>query len=187
MSDLSTSPTILCPRGVSGLDPLRLDMSSISEAENRHHEMGFVTPQKAPELLTLFNRAWLRAMEYYVAVKLELAEAQNELNKVTAVIILDKAPDLLTARGFKTSSKDLRDAVCALDDDFTKATAKVCTIEALVELLKIKAEFLENAYTGTKKILGEGVYDRRNTNLGGDTGDSEPGQTRGDGYGRSKF
>jgi hypothetical protein len=187
MTDLTNTPTIICPRGTSGLEPIRLDMAIISEAEGRHHEMGFVTPQKAPELLTLFNKAWLRAMEYYVAVKLELAEAQNELNRVTAIIILDKAPDLLASRGFKTSSKDLRDAICALDDNFEKATTKVCTIEAIAELLKIKAEFLENAYTGTKKILGEGVYDHRNQNLSGDTGTGEAGQRNPDGYGRSKF
>lgn len=185
MTDLTSSPIILCPRGIAGLDPISLDMAVIYTAESRHHEMSFVTPQKAPELLTLFNKAWLRAMEYYVAVKLELAEAQNELNKVTAIIVLDKAPDILASKGFKNSSKDLRDAVCALDDDFNKATEKVCSIEAIAELLKIKAEFLENAYTGTKKILGEGVYDHRNQNLSGDTGTGEPG--RSDGYGKSRF
>src|SRR4051812_134507 len=93
-----------------------LDLESIFMAEARQGEIAIVTPVKAPELLSLFNKAWLdpdNLVKDLVATKIEV---ENEVEKRRATILLYEAKAFLKEQGIE-STKDTRDAVIVLDPE----------------------------------------------------------------------
>jgi hypothetical protein len=192
---MSTDTLFLVPRGVPGLAPLQLDLTVVHLAESRVQEIGFLTPQKAPELMSLFNKANLDLARYLAELTLERVQAEATVNNIKSVVVLDRAVDILKAKGLTTEgnpagSKDLRDAVLNGDQEYQKALLTLNVIETYVELIRNKMRVMENSYTGAKKIIGDGSsgpYNRRNPNLTGDSGSLEPGQTLPGGWVSPKY
>lgn len=134
-----------------------IQLDSIFQAEARAEEIQAVTPQKAPELLVTFNKAYLDLTEMVAKLKYEQARAEDEMNKVRARILVDEMPSLLKAKGLANSA-DTRQALIDLDTNYQVAKDRVDMIEATVEYLKGKVKFMENAYTSVKKIIGEQAW-----------------------------
>jgi hydrogenase maturation factor HypE len=87
-------------------------------------------------------------------LRYEQARATDEMNKVKARILIDKAPGILKEKGL-TNSVDMRNAIIDTDPEYEEAKDRADRIEATVEYLKGKLKFMENAYTAVKKIIGE--------------------------------
>ena len=65
----------LVPRGNPGLTPLQLNMQTIIDAEHRVGEVAIMTPEKAPEMLATFNRAYLDLTRMLSYLELEANSA----------------------------------------------------------------------------------------------------------------
>lgn len=144
----------------------------IRRVEDRIAEIANVTPHKAPELLATFNRAYLDLDQYIRQIEMELVYARQRVSTIKAEIILDRADEIFKQRGLKASA-DLRQAVVDLDEGYQKAVERVGALEAAREYLKGKQKSIEMAYGSVRKILGEGTYNHRNTNLNGNVDYSE--------------
>lgn len=165
-----TGSTLTVPRGIPGLAPLQIDLQSVYKAESRIPEVAFVTPQKAPELLATFIEAYQLLNQSIVSLDFERSQAERASNRVRATILIDKMPEIIAKKGLATSrspagSEDIRKAVLDLDPEYTSSLDKIDALHAAVELLKGKMKSIEMAYTSVKKIIGEGAYNFRNTNL----------------------
>jgi hypothetical protein len=156
---------------------LSINLGSLKKAENRIQEIAIVTASKAPELLAFFNSAYLEGSRLIALLELEVNRATRSANAIKSVVILDRAPEILKAKGLATDknpggSADLRQAVLEGDSEYQAALEVQQHLEATLELIKGKNKGIEMAYTSVKKILGESSYEtRRNPNLSGDTGD----------------
>lgn len=149
--------TLLVPRGVPNLAPINIDLREINAAEDRIIEIQGVNKHKAPELLACFNRAYLACTKQATMLEQEKNEAQREANKQRSICLLDRAPEQLKAKGL-SNTKDMREAILDIDEEYQAALIKVELITTAQQLLKDKAKGIEMAYTSVKKIIGEGAY-----------------------------
>ena len=140
----------IVPRGEK--TSISINLSRVLIAEQRGEEVSAVTPHKAPELLATFNRAYLDASEIFSRLKLEQARGEDAVAKAKALVLIDKLPGLLKEKGL-SSSADIREALVESDTDYQKAKERLDMINAMVEYIKGKMRFLENAYTAVKKIM----------------------------------
>lgn len=152
-----------------------LDMREIYRAEGRLIELRGVTKLKAGELIHTFIEAWSRAAEYVGQLDAELARAKSALNRVRAVVVLDKAPEQLKQRGLSSSrspggSEDLRNAVVSCDKDYQAAEEVVIQTTAAIAFMKTKVEKFKMAYFSVDRDAGPV---RRDTS--GGTGDEDLG------------
>jgi len=151
---METETAFIVPRGDPGLAPLRLDMELVHYAESRIPEVAFVNAFKAPELLAVFNKAYLDLTKIVASLEVEMGAAELQANMRRSEVVLDVAPEVLSKRGLKTS-EDLRTAVVDSDVKYIEYTRRLQTITAYRELMRGKMKSLEWAYNSVKKILGD--------------------------------
>ena len=161
-----TEDSLKVVRGKPNSGILSVSLEDFRRAEDRIPEIAAMTPQKAPELLALFNRIYLDLDKLVKQVELEVHTAKQHQATVKATVILEKAEDYFKERGIK-GSPDWRQAVVDLDEDYQKATERLNALEAAREFLKGKQKGIEMAFGSVRKIIGESMYNHRNTNLNG--------------------
>jgi hypothetical protein len=183
------NPNILeVPRGVPGLANLRLDLSEIHASLARVEEIKVLTKFKAPELLTVFNKAFIEANKLVNEVELARVTAERTVDRTRARILLDKVPEILKAKGLSTpkspmGSEDMRQAVLDCDDDYCGAVDALKQIEAALTHLKNYVKAIVFAYESVKKVLGEQAFNHssgigNNTpHMGGEDENLTAGQT----------
>lgn len=174
---------LLVPRGLKGLAPLSIDMTSILTAEGRIKEVAAVTPTKAPELLSMFNMTYLDCSKYVALLEQEHIMAKRQADKVRSVVVLERAPQILLTRGLSTAknpagSEDLRRAVLDGDEEYQIAMQLVSDIHCYLDLLKGKQKGIEMAYTSVKKCLGENAFNFGHRGFSaGNEGNAQAGDT----------
>lgn len=157
---LIASTQIVTPSLDPGKPGHIIDLEKIVGVETRIREVAFVTPHKAPELLACFNEAWRDLDGIIVKLEAEKLIAEREANKVRSVVLLDRAPDILQAKGLVTKSapggsEDYRKAVLDADPEYQAAQDIVREFVCLIALLRGKQESILMAFSSVKKILGE--------------------------------
>lgn len=196
---LHTSTTIIVP--IVDSDPQVIDLSVVYQIESRVGEIAFVNKAKAPELLARFNEAYLHLHKIVTFLGYEFIRAQREANKVRAIVILDRAPAILAAKGLlsghsRSGSEDQRNAVLDQDQEYQQALERTQQIKCFIEFLKGKLEGFEWAYTSVKKILGDnGAAGMLDLNLGSGTGEAPVGRSNPDpmrspqnkGFGKARY
>lgn len=186
---------LMIPRGRVGLAPIAIDLAALKEIENRIPEVGFVTPQKAPELLSAFNVAYLDLAKFSALIEAELVGAKHFADRLKAVVTLDKAPTILREKGLTTAknpagSEDLRSAVLNNDPDYQKAQDWIAQLECYKALIDGKKKAVEMAYHSVRKILGDSnAHNYKNPNLihHSDEGSVRPTSTSRPGFGSAKY
>jgi hypothetical protein len=182
--------TVTVPGPKPGEPDIVLELKDILIAESRQREVAIVTPMKAPELLSLFNEAW-RNVDKLVK---RLVEAQNRADHMVerrrAKLLLEHVEGVLKAANL-SSTKDTRDAVITLDDEFQAAQDRVDQIQAAAEYLKGLQKSFENAFTSVKKIMGEDAFNMANRignkNLSHGSEPNENPKPTTSGYGKSRY
>jgi hypothetical protein len=179
---------IASPQGVQ-----TFDLTNVQFAESRIHEVAFVTPQKAGELLATFNTAHLELVTIIAKVELAIRRAERTSDKLRSIIVLDKVKDILKQKGLAkdsnpAGSEDLRRAILDGDDEYQDALDKVEELKALGELLRNKSKSIEMAYHSVKKLIADTfIPNQRETRTNGyfpedvEAGQSVPAQTPGRG------
>lgn len=181
---LTESTTILCPV-INNDTPLEIDLKAILVAEIRQDEVAIVTPGKAPELLSEFNRSWRELHGLYTQLTVEKNKADKVVEQRRAVLILEEVPKVLKEKGLQSNETN-REAVISLDEAYQKAQDVSDQIEAIIEYIKGKMKSFDNAFTSVKKILGGSDYNRyRNEHLSGTTENTSAPQVKG--FGKAKY
>jgi hypothetical protein len=155
------------PSGTTTDPDIEISLVRIRDSEGRQDEVAYVTPIKAPELLTEFNKSWLEIHKAISILENENNKAQKAVDKRKGVLLLEIIPERLKSLGI-SSTADTREAVINTDQEYEDLTARLQQIEAALFFLKGKLKGFENAYTSVKKILGEGTFNfKQNPNLSG--------------------
>jgi hypothetical protein len=193
------STDLVVPLGDGSAD-LRISLGDIMTAEIRQDEVACVTPGKAPELLSTYNRAWRDTHQWMSRLEAEKNKAEKAQRNRRGVLILEVIPEKLKLLDMK-SSADIREAVIDTDVEYGALTDRVDQIKAAIMFLKGKLESFENAFTSVKKIMGESTYNfgggpslpagTGSGRVGGNgppSGERPPSTSRGGGvFGQPKF
>jgi hypothetical protein len=146
---------LTCPRGDPLKGTLKFEMTKVYAAQNRIPEVAYVNTQKAPELLAVFNEAYLDLTRALSWLEVEVGAAEAGVQRRRSTVILDLSPDILKKKGYLKSSQDLREACVNDDDEYQALMERQTAILAMKEFLRGKLKALEMAYTSVKKIIGD--------------------------------
>ena len=108
-------------------------------------------------------------------VDYEVSQASTNVDRVEAVILLDKAADILKKKGI-SSSADMREAVVQTDPEYQDAVNRLQALKAMSALLKGKLETFKRAYFDAKdviKLAGMGNSGLGNVAIHGSTFDDD--------------
>lgn len=136
-----------------GSRQLALPLGRVHRAMARTEEVQYVTPMKAPELLTALNREWLYVSKLVLLVNQHALRAQRRSGERRAELLVDVIPTILEQKKLN-NNKEIREAIFAQDHDLQELLEREQQIEAVRETLKLYAKAFENAYTSVKKIIG---------------------------------
>jgi hypothetical protein len=181
MSDLvlGANEALVFPSG-NGIDaPIVLDLRPVFKAEARLIELQAVTRAKAGELLHCFIDAWKEARTAQARASKQLVVSKRKLKEVRAEVVLDRALDVLKDKGLVSTrspsgSEDLREAVVSRDRSYQAASERMEQIQAVVELMEIKAETMKMAYFAVNKLV-DPVDRSSGSATSGGSGVDEPG------------
>lgn len=181
MSDLilGANEALVFPSG-NGIDaPVALDLRTVFRAETRLIELQAVTRAKAGELLHTFIEAWKEARTAQARASNQCVVAKRRLKEIRAEVVLDRALDILKDKGLVSTrspsgSEDLREAVVVRDRSYQAASERLEQIQAVVELMEIKAETFKMAYFAVNKLV-DPVDRTSGSATSGGTGTDEPG------------
>jgi hypothetical protein len=142
----------------TGKSVIALDLADIRYTEQRIADIQHVNPHKAPELLTVFNQAYLQLGEHIARLTYQENRAANELDKIKGRLLIDEIPAIIADKKL-SNSKDIRDALISADPTYQECKDLYDQLVAATALLKGKQKSIEMAYTSVKKIIGENNYD----------------------------
>jgi hypothetical protein len=144
-----------------GLPSLRLDVSSLKEAERRIIEAKDVNPSTYTDLEHCFNEAFRELKRHLATVGYQKVKIQNEYEKLKAHVILDKWPEYIREKPKSTDTADARKAFLALDADLAEAKDRLDSLEALEIFLDGRVKVMENVCRYMRKqmdlILRSGI------------------------------
>ena len=170
MNELSV---IRVPRADPSLPPLVLDLADIYMAMGRKEEVAIVNSHKAPELLSMFNVAYLNASRLINALEYEYQLAEQKVRQIKSIILLDRMKDFLESKGLANArsplgSEDIRQAVYEQDPEYSRASTVAMNLQCRITQIQDFRKCFQNCYESVKKIMGSdamGSFSRQNPNL----------------------
>lgn len=131
-----------------------LEVADIMKSISRIPEVEFVNRAKAPDLLADFNVAMSELTKKTVYIRYERDRANNLLEQRRSLVLLDLSADECKRRG-QNPTKELREAVVCMDNEYQVLQDQVAQLEALVKYMEGMYKSVESAYQSVKKILGD--------------------------------
>src|SRR6267142_894004 len=99
--------------------PIILELRQTQEAMSRIGEISVLNPSSMPELLSCFGKALVELNRALSVISLEIVKVSHRVDRRKAILLLEEMPAILIAKNLK-SSEDVRSAVFALDDQYSK-------------------------------------------------------------------
>jgi hypothetical protein len=158
--------TLQIPNPLKDLSPVNYDLKKIAEAESRVHEISFMSPTKAAELISVFAVACFDLAEVFSDLYLRHRYAKKRVSDRKAVVVLDIMPQRLSDKK-AANNAETRQAVIDLDEEYSKAIYVEIEIEAALKLIQGKLFAMEGALSAVKQVSYEvrNTYNRQNPNL----------------------
>ncbi len=147
---------VTAPNGTSFM----IDLSLANHAESRLTELAYVNKQTAPELMSIFLKAYTNSRDYMCRVKYHYTVAQSLADQRKALILLDLAPLEAQKRGVATKAspsgtEDFRASLVALDAEYQRLVEIGNSLRAAYEWMSGKAKTCELAYQSAKKVYAD--------------------------------
>lgn len=126
------------PRGVTGTNPLELDMGLIDEADRRLQEVRVVSQNTRNELAGLYNQAANQAGKYLGWVEYEILRVKKQIAKIRSNIIASEEmyaeAKKLKELGMKMN-EDIRESIISKDPLYDELTDRRDALEAVKVML----------------------------------------------------
>lgn len=127
-------------------------MEKIFYVESRTHEIAFITPIKAPEMIASIIEARYAVIQHYSDIMFQLTIAQRRMKQRAGIITIDQAPAIIKEKGL-SSNAETRNALIEVDDDYNDAAIVYGALEAGVVMFKEKLRALTDAQAAVREIL----------------------------------
>jgi hypothetical protein len=134
------------------LPQLVLDMTKISNGENRLFEAQVVNPATYSELEYVFNEGYREAKKHLSQIGYQITRADKALREAKSIALLDEYPTFLKEKNIKDSVQ-IRDAYLERVKDYTDAQDRIDMLRAVESLLDSKVKVFENTCRYMKKSI----------------------------------
>ena len=148
---LGSETTLHIPRGNQGLAPMMVDMTEIYRIVSRTKEIERVTPASYAELITDFNMGMVQLNRLIGLIEIEKTEAENNLEVMRSIVLLERVENYLKARNIK-SSTDTREAAIMVDKDVQDAIRRKDALTAIQAYITGLKHSLDRAYFSAKQV-----------------------------------
>lgn len=135
-----------------------IQLGDIIQAESRLHEARIANKGTAQELLSVYNQGVLAASRAIAHLKFEHSRAVRAADRRKAIVMLDIAPQVLSAKGLTTTrspagNEDLRNSVLNQDEEYLKLLDRADEIKTMVLIVEGKYDALNNAIIAVRRVL----------------------------------
>jgi len=154
------------------------DMTVPNEAEQRVHEIAFVTRPKAPELMACFSKACFVLGRHLPDVLLGHLLAGQAVARRKAILTIDVVPGKIAEKKL-ASNAETRQALLDIDPEYNAAVETEYRFEAALMYFKLKIKDMDSALNAVKKAVSDTdqIYNRPNYNSQNTNMDSTPEPT----------
>ena len=137
-----------------GLPAIKLDISSLKEAESRIIEAKDVNPSTYASLEHLFNEAYRELKRNLTTVEYQIMKTENELEKSKSIALLDRYyGEFMKDKPSKMDTADVRSAFLARDPEINEAKDRLDSLKALQMFLDGRVKVMENVARYMRKKM----------------------------------
>lgn len=136
-----------------GLPSIRLDISSLKEAEKRLVEAQFVNPSTYTNLEHCFNEAYRELKKHLATVEYQLMKAENEYEKSKSIVLLDKYQEYMKDKPARLDTAEFRKAYMSQDPGVQEAKERLDSLKALQIFLDGRIKVMENVCRYMRKQM----------------------------------
>lgn len=136
-----------------GLPSVRLDVSSLQEAERRLIEAQHVNPSTYTNLEHCFNEAYRELQKHIATVGYQITKVENEYEKSKAVVLLDKYQEYMKDKPSRLDTAEFRKAYLSQDKDVQEAKDRLDSLKALEIFLNGRIKVMENVCRYMRKRM----------------------------------
>jgi hypothetical protein len=135
-----------------GRSKMSIDLVGIAIAEQRLQDVATVNQHTAPELLKVYNEAWLDLNKTVACLTREKNKAEAACTRASAEAKMKCTDAAIQAKGHSKASADLRKAFVDLDSDVVECKERVDEISFVLDIVKGKMQAFFNAYNSVKRL-----------------------------------
>lgn len=157
----------------NGKARLHVDLLGIAEAEVRLSEMATANGQNADELCSFYNEVWLRLDRNVTLLTYQRNRAEEAYEDARADALLACTDEVMSKKGFKKTSTDLREAYARKDPNVKSALERFEKLKVIQKFLQGKAKSFERAFRAVDNRRRESTLPKKPL---GDAGRPEPMQ-----------
>lgn len=136
-----------------GLPSVRLDVSSLQEAERRLIEAQHVNPSTYTNLEYCFNEAYRDLKKHLTTVEYQLMKVENEYEKCKSIVLLDKYQEYMKDRPARLDTAEFRKAYISQDPEVQEAKDRLDSLKALQIFLDGRIKVMENVCRYMRKKM----------------------------------
>jgi hypothetical protein len=150
-SNLDEHTLVLAPFGKS--PQLRLEMSTIREAEKRLVEAKTVSPVTYPDLSHTFNESYRVLKQHLSNIGYQLLLAEKALETAKADVLLGSFLEFMADKPKIKDNGDTRQAFLTRDPAYNEALDRINQLKALQSNFEGKVKVLENVVSYMKQKM----------------------------------
>lgn len=136
-----------------GLPSVTVDMTSLKTAERRLIEAKTVTPSTYAELEHVFGEAYRELKRNLSTVGYQIMKTRSEIEKIKAILLLDKYPEFVKDKGSKFDNSATREAFLTKDDEYMSAKDRLDSLLALEVFMEGRVKVMENVTRYMRKQM----------------------------------
>jgi hypothetical protein len=136
-----------------GLPAIKLDITSVQEAERRALEAKNVNPANYSDLEMCFSNAFRDLKRHLSTVTYQISKTENELEKAKASALFDRYPEFMKGRPKSADTADTRKAFLALDSEVCAYKDRLDSLKALEFFLEGRVKLIERLSSHMKKSI----------------------------------
>jgi hypothetical protein len=136
-----------------GLPQIRLDVSSLQEAEKRLIEAQHVNPSTYTNLEHCFNEAYRDLKKHLTTIEYQLMKVENEYEKCKSVVLLDKYQEYMKERPARLDTAEFRKAYISQDPEVQEVKDRLDSLKALQIFLDGRIKVMENVCRYMRKKM----------------------------------
>jgi hypothetical protein len=136
-----------------GLPSIRLNASSLQEAERRLHEAQHVNPSTYTNLEHCFSEAYRELKRHLATVGYQITKVENEYEKSKSIALLDKYQEYMKDKPARLDTSEFRKAYIFRDAEVMEAKERLDSLKALEMFLDGRVKVMENVVRYMRKRM----------------------------------
>jgi hypothetical protein len=154
VTGLAPQPGAYVLRRSDGAGDVVLDVARIAKDELRLFEIAIVNRDTAPSLLSHLNRAYGDAKDAVAQLTAERDATEAAMCDAKDDAVLEMTDEVVATKGFKKSSKEIRDALISSDPRVRLLRDRLLEVRSVLHFVQGKADKFYQAMQSVRALTG---------------------------------